>query len=67
MNLMYENFETTDGIYAPLLSSEVKSRITGLTRKANLPPDNRIESYLDSLGKEKLGKALMIIAEKLIN
>lgn len=44
MNLMHENLETTDGIHAPLLSSDVKSRITSLTRKANLPPDNRIES-----------------------
>ncbi len=67
MNLMHENLEITDGIYAPLLSSDVKTRITGLSNKASSSPDNRFENYLDSLEKEKLGKALLIIAEKLIN
>ncbi len=67
MNLMHENLEITDGIYAPLLSSDVKTRITGLSDKASPTPDHIFENYLDSLEKEKLGKALLIIAEKLIN
>ena len=66
MNLMHENLEITDGIYAPLLSSEVKKRITNLTTKDSLVPDSQVENYLGSLDKEKLGQALMIIAEKLI-
>ncbi len=66
MNLMHENLEITDGIYAPLLSSDVKTRITNLQSKASLSPDLGLESYLDSLETEKLGQALLIIAEKLI-
>lgn len=66
MNLMHENLEITDGIYAPLLSSEVKTRITGLSNKSSLVPDNQVENYLGNLDKEKLGQALMLIAEKLI-
>lgn len=66
MNLMHENLEITDGIYAPLLSSDVKTRITGLSSRASPHPDNAFENYLDSLEKEKLAKALLIIAEKLI-
>ena len=67
MNLMHENLEITDGIYAPLLSSDVKTRITGLVDNTSQPPDHRLENYLDGLEKEKLGKALLMIAEKLIN
>ncbi len=66
MNLMHENLEITDGIYAPLLSSDVKTRITGLSSRASPHPDNTFGNYLDSLEKEKLAKALLIIAEKLI-
>ena len=67
MNLMHENLEITDGIYAPLLSSDVKTRITGLVDNTSQPPDRRLDNYLDGLEKEKLGKALLMIAEKLIN
>lgn len=67
MNLMHENLEITDGIYAPLLSSDVKNRITNLSDKANSSPGHKFDNYLDSLEKERLGKVLLLIAEKLIN
>jgi integrase len=72
MNLMHDSIEITDSTYAPMLSSDVQERIAGLSGKALSTPNhegpnvgNGLESYLSSLGKENLGRALVFIAGKL--
>jgi hypothetical protein len=40
-------------------------RIAGLSGKAMSTPDDELEGYLNGLGKESLGKALVFIAGKL--
>jgi len=54
------------------LSSDVQDRIAGLSGRAMSTPDceapragNELETYLSSLGKESLGRALVFIAGKL--
>jgi integrase len=72
MNLMHDSIEITDSTYAPMLSSDVQKRISGLSGKAVSTPGHEeplegseLESYLSSLGKESLGRALVFIAGKL--
>ena len=71
MNLMHDSIEITDSTYAPMLSSDVQDRIAGLSGRAVSTPDeapitgNEVETYLSSLGKESLGRALVFIAGKL--
>lgn len=72
MNLMHDSIEITDSTYAPMLSSDVQERITRLSGKTESMPekdkplvDQEIETYLNSLGKENLGRALVFIAGKL--
>jgi len=72
MNLMHDSIEITDSTYAPMLSSDVQDRIAGLSGRAMSTPDNEapmtgneVETYLSSLGKESLGRALVFIAGKL--
>ena len=72
MNLMHDSIEITDSTYAPMLSSDVQERIANLSGKAVSTPDrgasimdDELESYLNDLGKESLGKALVFIAGKL--
>jgi integrase len=65
MNLMHDSIEITDSIYAPMISSDVRERIAGLSGKAVSTPNNELESYLNHLGKEGLGRALVFIAGKL--
>lgn len=66
MNLMHESIETTDNTYAPLISSDVQTRITNLSQAITKSSDPELERYLNSLGNEALGKALILIAERLI-
>jgi len=40
-------------------------RSAQLAGKATARPDGELEAYLGSLGKESLGRALVIIADKL--
>jgi hypothetical protein len=65
MNLMHDSIEVTDSTYAPMLSSDVQERIAGLAGRATTRPDSELEAYLGGLGKESLGRALVIIADKL--
>jgi integrase len=65
MNLMHDSIEITDSTYAPMLTSDVQERIAGLAGRATARPDGELEAYLGSLGKESLGRALVIIADKL--
>ena len=65
MNLMHDNIEITDSTYAPMLTSDVQERIAGLAKRVTARPDNELEAFLGSLGKDSLGRALVIIADKL--
>ena len=72
MNLMHDSIEITDSTYAPMLSSDVQMRIANLSGKTQSVPGHEIsleggelEDYLNSLGKESLGRALVFIAGKL--
>jgi integrase len=65
MTLMHDSIEITDSTYAPMLSSDVQERIAGLSGKAVSMPGDELERYLNCLGKESLGRALVFIAGKL--
>ena len=72
MNLMHESIEITDSTYAPMLSSDVHMRITGLSGKAMSTPVNEIpltsdelESFLNRLDLDSQKRALVIIAGRL--
>jgi integrase len=72
MNLMHDSIEITDRTYAPMLSSDVQKRISGLTSNGvsdlSVEPSSRnpeFENYLSQLDKENLGRALFFIAGKL--
>jgi hypothetical protein len=72
MNLMHDSIEITDSTYASMLSSDVRVRIANLSGKTQSAPGHEIsfeggelEDYLNSLGKESLGRALVFIAGKL--
>lgn len=62
-NLMHENIQITDGIYADLVGNEVKSRVTGLgpspASSLALLPD------VDKLHDPELIHALTVLAERL--
>ena len=65
MNLMHESIEITDSIYAPLLSSEVKDRIAGLSTTDSIVVENDLQIYLNKLNQNQLKQALMFVADKL--
>ena len=61
-NLMHENIQITDGIYADLVGGEVKSRVTGLTTP--LSPVT-ISFKPTQLLDPDLAQALQVLAERL--
>lgn len=65
MNLMHESIKTTDSIYAPMLSSDVRNRITNLSNPSSTGSNSEIERFLVGLEKEKLADVLRIVASKL--
>ena len=72
MNLMHDSIEITDRTYAPMLSSDVQKRISGLTNNdlSDSPFESssrnpEFENMLNQLDKENLGRALFYIAGKL--
>lgn len=67
MNLMHESIEITDSVYAPMLRSDVKTRIADLSERQENTNVSELESYINSLEKDKLRDVLMIIAGKLTN
>lgn len=61
-NLMHENIQITDGIYADLVGGEVKSRVTGLTTPLNpVTISFKTTQPLDP----DLAQALQVLAERL--
>ncbi len=65
MNLMHDSIEITDSTYAPMLSSDVQERITGLSSKATSAPDNELESYLNHLSRDNMKHVLVFIAGRM--
>ena len=64
MNLMHEDIRVTDGTYAPMISNEVRDRISGLSQTMSGRPDDELSAYLNRLNRDQLSKALVIIAAK---
>jgi integrase len=67
MNLMHEDVQITDSIYAPLLGSEVRDRISRLAAGAGGSPIHEIElvQYVRGLSEGQMSKALHILADEL--
>ena len=65
MNLMHEDIRTTDGIYAVLVTDEVKTRIAGLQSSANIKSGNQMETYFRNLSNDELALAMRIASERL--
>jgi integrase len=68
MNLMHEDVRVTDGIYAPLLGSDVRDRITRLAGQgAAQPPSHEAELVpgQSGLSKGQLAAALRHLADEL--
>ena len=67
MNLMHEDIKVTDQIYAPILSEEVKHRISALG-SSSLPIkrlNNELLDKVDRLSNEELSQLLSLAAERL--
>jgi hypothetical protein len=67
MNLMHEDIRVTDGIYAPLISDEVKQRVTQLTGQTGLRPaaNGDLAELIRGMPDAQLSQALVVIAERL--
>jgi len=65
MNLMHEDIRTTDGIYAVLVTDEVKTRIAGLQSTTNKKSSNQMETYFRNLSNDELALAMRIASERL--
>ena len=67
MNLMHEDIRVTDGIYAPLVSDEVRQRVAGLTSQTGTRPqaDGDLADFIRGLPDAQLSQALVVIAERL--
>lgn len=62
MNLMHHDIQTTDSIYVPILSEEVKERIVGLTSIPLSMPDPEFDGMVAHLSNADLSKVLRIAA-----
>jgi len=67
MNLMHEDIKTTDQIYAPILSNEVRQRISNLSKSSKFQMDNEIAELLCGLSDTQLSKAILFAAKRLVN
>jgi integrase len=67
MNLMHGDLKVTDGIYAPLLGDEVKTRIASLGRRliAPLSDGSDVALFLRHLSKGQMVEALHILADEM--
>ena len=67
MNLMHDDIRVTDGIYAPLVSTEVRECIAGLTASSTglLTVDSDLTAFVGSLSKGQLSEALIAIGQRL--
>ncbi len=67
MNLMHDDVRVTDGIYAPLLRSEVRERVSRLTEQSSpgTVSDEKLVEYLRQISKGQVSQALHILADQL--
>lgn len=65
MNLMHADIRTTDGIYAGLLSKEVKTRIAGLGSCKSDKPCDPFENYVRNLSNDELAVLMKVGSERL--
>jgi integrase len=67
MNLMHDDVRVTDGIYAPLLRSEVRERVSRLAEQSTsgTVSDEKLVEYLRQLSKGQVSQALHILADQL--
>jgi integrase len=67
MNLMHDDVRVTDGIYAPLLRSEVRERVSRLAEQSSpgAVSDEKLVEYLRQISKGQVSQALHILADQL--
>ena len=65
MNLMHNDLQITDSIYAPMLSNDVRQRITNLTTQPINQPDDELLAMVNQLSNAELSKVIHIAAERL--
>jgi len=67
MNLMHDDIRVTDGIYAPLVSDEVRQRVGQLTGQttARLAANGDLAELIRGMPDIQVSQALVVIAERL--
>jgi hypothetical protein len=67
MNLMHDDIRVTDGIYAPLISDEVRQRVAQLTGQTTtrLAANGDLAELIRGLPDIQVSQALVVIAERL--
>lgn len=65
MNLMHEDISTTDEIYAPILTNEVKDRISQLTMPSSSQSDPQLADALSNLSNTELAQLMRLAAQRL--
>ncbi len=65
MNLMHEDIKITDEIYAPILTSEMKDRISRLNSVSNRPVDEELANTFAHLSNSELAKIMLAAAKRL--
>jgi hypothetical protein len=66
-NLMHGDIRVTDGIYAPLLGSEIAQRVAQLADQGHqqLPLSDDLAGYLGRLSHQDIPAALRLLADRL--
>jgi integrase len=65
MNLMHEDIKITDEIYAPILSNEVKDRISRLNIQPSYQTDPHLADVLCHLSNAALAQLMRLAAQRL--
>jgi hypothetical protein len=67
MNLMHDSITVTDGIYAPLATSEVRQRVAALTGSLTSPGSVHGDdpAFVQAMTDEQLAAALTVAAKRL--
>ncbi len=65
MNLMHEDIQITDEIYAPILSNEIKDRIGRLSSQLAESSNGELQETLASLSNADLAEIMVLAAHRL--
>lgn len=65
MNLMHEDIKITDEIYAPILSNEVKDRISRLNTQPSSQSDPQLANMFSHLSNAELAQLMRLAAQRL--